>query len=396
MIKSCPKCQINCDKTKFEPFNPSETPDGPWRLVSIDFYGKLKCWKYLMVLVCEYSRYPLVKVISSTSCAVVIPLLNDIFATFGIPETVKTDNGPPFNSHLFKEFADELGFEHRRITPLWPRGNGMCERFMRNLGKVMRSATPIQKDWENTLVEFLRNYRATPHSSTGVAPYQLMFQADRCTTKLPFSNLAQASSARASLHQKARQRDSKSRIKSAEYNNSKLKTSKSSLQVGDRVLLKTQRSNKSDPFYDPVPYTIIRIKGWMVIIERGGIMLRRNSSFVKKYHDQSVTHREGKSRDVIKEFVFEEDERRRSDTSDMRQDEGPIKKEELAQDNVSTTKEQNETESNREEVDVGESSQSEASDGPSDRPRAEEIRDERPKRDRRRPDFYGNPVSSCK
>ncbi|CAF1102545.1 unnamed protein product [Brachionus calyciflorus] len=73
MVKNCPKCQVNTDSTKYEPLNPTELPDGPWKLVSIDFYGPLKCGKHLMVLVCEYSRYPIVYVISSTSCTTMPP-----------------------------------------------------------------------------------------------------------------------------------------------------------------------------------------------------------------------------------------------------------------------------------------------------------------------------------
>ena len=29
------------------------------------------------------------------------------------PETLQTDNGPPFNSHAFAEFAKESGFQHK-------------------------------------------------------------------------------------------------------------------------------------------------------------------------------------------------------------------------------------------------------------------------------------------
>ena len=77
----------------------------------------------------------------------------------------KLDNGPSFNSQKFFEFLKELGFVQRRIIALWPRANGMCERFMRNLGKIMRSSSQIQREWEKNFIEFLRNYRATPHSS---------------------------------------------------------------------------------------------------------------------------------------------------------------------------------------------------------------------------------------
>ena len=36
-------------------------------------------------------------------------------------ENYKTDNGSPFQSHRFMDFAKKWGFKHRRVTPEWPR-----------------------------------------------------------------------------------------------------------------------------------------------------------------------------------------------------------------------------------------------------------------------------------
>ena len=52
------------------------------------------------------------------TAAAVIPKLDKIFATHDTPELLKTDKGPPFTSYSFKAFARELGFQHRKITPL--------------------------------------------------------------------------------------------------------------------------------------------------------------------------------------------------------------------------------------------------------------------------------------
>lgn len=56
--------------------------------------------------------------------------LKHIFTTYGTPWRVERDNGPPFNSKEFKEFAEQKGFQHHRVTPLHPRVNGKVERFM--------------------------------------------------------------------------------------------------------------------------------------------------------------------------------------------------------------------------------------------------------------------------
>ena len=54
-----------------------------------------------------------------------------VFATYGTLEQLETDNGLPFYSKEFADFALEEGFKHHRITPLHPRANGGAENFMK-------------------------------------------------------------------------------------------------------------------------------------------------------------------------------------------------------------------------------------------------------------------------
>ena len=99
-----------------------------------------------------------------------IPKLDAIFARKVIPDVLKSYNGPPFNGMEFKNFAEHLGFHHRKITPLWPRANGEAECFMKTLEKCVRAATVEHKNWRQELYKFLRQYRATPHSTTDISP----------------------------------------------------------------------------------------------------------------------------------------------------------------------------------------------------------------------------------
>ena len=58
----------------------------------------------------------MVKKVSTTSAKVVTKSLEDVFSQFGIPEVVKSDNGPPFQSAEFKQFSEEMSFRHRKVT----------------------------------------------------------------------------------------------------------------------------------------------------------------------------------------------------------------------------------------------------------------------------------------
>ena len=102
--------------------------------LSTDFYGPLPSGEYLLVIIDDYSRFPVVELVRSTYANTVIPVLDKVLSTFGTPDILKSDNGAPFNSGQFHSYAENMGFKHRKVTPYWPRANGEAERFMKNLG----------------------------------------------------------------------------------------------------------------------------------------------------------------------------------------------------------------------------------------------------------------------
>ena len=133
-IKGCRECQANVHSRVYEPMRPSEMPDGPWQTVSGDFFGPMEDGQYWFVNLCEYTRWASVEKIKSVSFEAVKPVLEKLCDTFGNPLIYKSDNGSPFQSHAFAEFAKSRGFHHRKVTPYWPRANSGVETFMKKLG----------------------------------------------------------------------------------------------------------------------------------------------------------------------------------------------------------------------------------------------------------------------
>ena len=184
LVATCIPCQANTPQHNAEPLNMSDLPSAPWVEVSMDFCGPYPTGDYLMVLIDEYSRFPIVELIRSTAATTVIPHLESIFGLFGIPGVLKTDNGSPFNGQDFAVFTRAAGIRHRKITPLWPQANAMAERFMRTLSKAVKASILTTGKWKREIATLLRNYRATPHSTTGTSPAELMF-GRKIRTKLP-------------------------------------------------------------------------------------------------------------------------------------------------------------------------------------------------------------------
>ena len=184
MIKGCIACQANGPENRPESLQMSPLPPEPWDTVHVDFCGPFPTGEYLLVVIDAYSRFPEVEVVHSTAAKGTLIRLDRIFATHGIPTILKSDNGPLFFGEEFTAHMLEMGISHQKITPLWPQANSEAENFMKPLTKAVHAAHAAGRDWKKDLYRFLLNYRATPHTTTGIAPAQLLFNR-KIKTKLP-------------------------------------------------------------------------------------------------------------------------------------------------------------------------------------------------------------------
>lgn len=115
--------------------------------------------------------------VSSTCFPVNKERLKHVFATHGTPRRIETDNGPPFNSKDFEDFARLEGFKHHKVTPLHPEANGEVERLMQTMNKIEQIAHLQGKnksESQNAIHDMLTAYRSTPHPATGISPYEAM------------------------------------------------------------------------------------------------------------------------------------------------------------------------------------------------------------------------------
>ena len=72
-----------------------------------DFFRPMRDGSYWLVVYCEYSRWAAVLRIETTSFGAVKKVLDPLFGTFGAPLVFKTDNGSPFQSHMFEGYAKQ-------------------------------------------------------------------------------------------------------------------------------------------------------------------------------------------------------------------------------------------------------------------------------------------------
>ncbi len=170
---ACAECRENRPTQRYEPLEPVDLPQRPWMKVGTDLF-QFEDQTYL-VAIDYYSRWIEIKQLVQTKTQDVIAPLKQMFMRFGIPDEVVSDNGPQYASHEFANFSREWGFKHHTTNPHSPHENGMAERAVQTAKNILKL-----KDPELGLL----NYRATPHSATGVSPSKALMGRE-IQTRLP-------------------------------------------------------------------------------------------------------------------------------------------------------------------------------------------------------------------
>lgn len=67
------------------------------------------------------------------------------FSRHGIPSEFVSDNGPQFDSHEMKEFAESYRFTHITSSPHYPQSNGLAERTVKTVKQLIGNSHGFTK-----------------------------------------------------------------------------------------------------------------------------------------------------------------------------------------------------------------------------------------------------------
>ena len=275
-VKGCKDCTIFTNKSTHGKLH-HHWPKESWKEVNIDLFGPMPDSKHVLVVTDNMSRFPAAKIVPSTAAGPVLKELNNMYTDYGQPKSHRTDNGPPFNSKAFDEFSASTGIEHIRTFPYHPQANP-AETFMKPLGKSMKIAHYNHRDKQLALNQLLSNYRATPHTATGIPPGDMLF---RSGYRSGFPETRPVTDEQA---EQGRQRDITQRSERTAKLNQSTHRKDDDLQIGDLVFTRyNNRSSKFQPQFDPTPRTITeKKKGGIICIDSNGVTQRRHLDDVKR------------------------------------------------------------------------------------------------------------------
>jgi hypothetical protein len=154
----------------------------PFRGWGLDFIGEVnptstKGHRFVLAATDYFTKW--VKAIplkNMTHRELIAFMLVHIIYCFGIPQTLKMDQGAAFMSHQFKEFAASLGIKFLNSSPYYAQANGQAETSNKTLvGLIKRKIEEKPRRWHEVLTEALWAYSTAKPSVIKVTPFEFVY-----------------------------------------------------------------------------------------------------------------------------------------------------------------------------------------------------------------------------
>lgn len=182
LVSSCEICLKHSNSNPKMELMPHEIISIPWYKVGSDIF-EYKKKKYILV-VDYFSKFIEVEMLpNGYSSTQVVTRLKSIFSRHGIPQVFMSDNGPPYNSQEFSRFCQLWGIKHTTSSPYLPRSNGLAERSVQIIKKIL---IKCEEDKSDPYIALL-NHRSARKEDLP-SPSELLMSR-QLRTKIPTMNV---------------------------------------------------------------------------------------------------------------------------------------------------------------------------------------------------------------
>ena len=134
------ECQLNQSAPPETPMQPWKWPTRPWARIHLDYAGPF-LGRMFLILIDAHSKWIEAFCTTSATSSATVECLRQVFAQFGVPETVVTDNGTCFTSDEFELFLKMNGIRHLTSAPYHPASNGLAERAVQIVKHGLKKVT---------------------------------------------------------------------------------------------------------------------------------------------------------------------------------------------------------------------------------------------------------------
>ena len=172
---NCTECSRIAPSQPREPITLTVSPDWPFQQIVLDLFHAggqtyLACADRLTGwLIIHHLNQ------GQANASSIISICRDIFQTYGAPEELSSDGGPPFKSSTFTQFLKDWAVKHRLSSAAYPQSNGRAELAVKTAKRIIIGNTGPQGSLDNDrAARAVLQYRNTPIQNIGLSPAQLL------------------------------------------------------------------------------------------------------------------------------------------------------------------------------------------------------------------------------
>ena len=165
----------------------------PWDRLNLDLIGPLPTStdgnKYILSVVDTLTRYSVaVPMPDKAATTVTRCLINHVFAPFGLPRSLYSDQGKEFVAQVTTDVIKAFGVKQRQITVYRPQASGLVERFNQHIVSILRSLVHEHPEtWDVSLPLAVLAHNISYHRTLRESPYFLFYLRD---ANVPYETLA--------------------------------------------------------------------------------------------------------------------------------------------------------------------------------------------------------------
>ena len=115
-----------------------EVPIFPWTKIAIDLFH-FEGNSYLLLI--DYtSQFPVMRKLMSMTAQHIVEHIKQIFAEYGWPDTLVSDNRLCYASETFKQLMEEYQVNHITSSPYYPQSNGLAKKYVQIVKNLFHKA----------------------------------------------------------------------------------------------------------------------------------------------------------------------------------------------------------------------------------------------------------------
>ena len=170
----CHVCNTIAPSQPKEPLMPSPKPEFPFQLVAIDFANIQG--KHYLVYADRYTGWVEITLMSSGRAKTICDTLRSWFCTYGAPEEIASDGGPPFESQEFDTFLKNWGIRKRTSSAYYAQSNGRAELAVKTAKRILADSTDSSGRLNHDRVaRSLLTHRNTPVQDLNMSPAIMLY-----------------------------------------------------------------------------------------------------------------------------------------------------------------------------------------------------------------------------